>query len=476
MLNKAVSAFWLFSSVVSAAVFIEREDAHVLFHRHKRANSGFFEELKQGNLKRECIEEICNYEEAREVFEDEDQTKQFWMNYNRRDPCLINPCLNNGVCIYMADSYTCQCPEGFEGKYCQTVFEDTLKCLYQNGGCEHFCDGSGPQRKCACAPGYALGEDGRECVAQVQFPCGRIPKPVNQTKETQTRLVGASHCPKGQCPWQILLELEGLSHCGGVLVHPDWAITAAHCVHMKDPEDMVVVTGEHNLEVEEGTEQRMHITTVIPHQLYDPATGDSDIALLQLNQSVSLDTHSVPVCLPQQSFAKSELAAVRFHTVSGWGKRTIGGNTPTSQPGNPQAPSSPVLRKLAVPILPNTDCNIKSGFNFTSNMLCAGYMQGNQEACRGDDGSPLVTQYGNTHFLMGVAGWGRGCPQPGYYGVYTNVANFLEWIEATMKFSPTVSVTNEKQGEIMVIGGQELQRTMKAPMTMSPDMLEQKIV
>ena len=237
-----------------------------------------------------------------------------------------------------------------------------------------------------------------------------------------------------------------------------------------------LLPGEHNLEVEEGTEQRMHITTVIPHQLYDPATGDSDIALLQLNQSVSLDTHSVPVCLPQQSFAKSELAAVRFHTVSGWGKRTIGGNTPTSQPGNPQAPSSPVLRKLAVPILPNTDCNIKSGFNFTSNMLCAGYMQGNQEACRGDDGSPLVTQYGNTHFLMGVAGWGRGCPQPGYYGVYTNVANFLEWIEATMKFSPTVSVTNEKQGEIMVIGGQELQRTMKAPMTMSPDMLEQKIV
>lgn len=30
--------------------------------------------MKQGNLERECIEEICDYEEAREVFEDDDKT------------------------------------------------------------------------------------------------------------------------------------------------------------------------------------------------------------------------------------------------------------------------------------------------------------------------------------------------------------------------------------------------------------------
>ncbi|KAG7266141.1 hypothetical protein CRUP_016389 [Coryphaenoides rupestris] len=46
------------------------------------------------------------------------------------------------------------------------VFEDSLKCLYLNGGCEHFCDGSGPRRRCSCAEGFSLADDERQCVAQ----------------------------------------------------------------------------------------------------------------------------------------------------------------------------------------------------------------------------------------------------------------------------------------------------------------------
>jgi secreted trypsin-like serine protease len=90
-----------------------------------------------------------------------------------------------------------------------------------------------------------------------------------------------------------------------------------------------------------------------------------------------------------------------------------------------------------VPILPNSECTLKSGFNFTQNMLCAGYMKGNQAACRGYGGSPLVTYYGTTHFLMGVVGWGKGCPKQGFYGVYTTVANYLDWAEEVMN-TPSV--------------------------------------
>ncbi|KAK5874734.1 hypothetical protein CesoFtcFv8_027300 [Champsocephalus esox] len=123
------SVCFLLIGLSQAAVFLERQQANIVLQRWRRANSGFLEELKQGNLERECIEEICSYEEAREVFEDEDRTKQFWLTYDRRDPCLVNPCRNNGTCVYMDASYTCYCSEGFEGQYCQTVIEDALKCL-----------------------------------------------------------------------------------------------------------------------------------------------------------------------------------------------------------------------------------------------------------------------------------------------------------------------------------------------------------
>ncbi|KAI1895942.1 hypothetical protein AGOR_G00111960 [Albula goreensis] len=61
-------------------VFLDRRSASQVFIRAKRANS-FLEEVKPGNLERECVEEICNQEEAREVFEQPDTTTQFWSKY-----------------------------------------------------------------------------------------------------------------------------------------------------------------------------------------------------------------------------------------------------------------------------------------------------------------------------------------------------------------------------------------------------------
>uniref|UniRef100_A0A3Q3H427 Gla domain-containing protein n=1 Tax=Labrus bergylta TaxID=56723 RepID=A0A3Q3H427_9LABR len=43
--------------------------------RSRRANQ-LFEEVKPGNLERECVEEICDHEEAREVFENVLKTVQ----------------------------------------------------------------------------------------------------------------------------------------------------------------------------------------------------------------------------------------------------------------------------------------------------------------------------------------------------------------------------------------------------------------
>lgn len=44
--------------------------------------------------------------------------------------------------------------------------EQLLKCLYHNGQCEHFCDGSGRSRKCFCANGYKLAADRQQCIKE----------------------------------------------------------------------------------------------------------------------------------------------------------------------------------------------------------------------------------------------------------------------------------------------------------------------
>ena len=55
-------------------MFLSSQAADRVLQRHKRYNTGVFEELLEGNLERECIEEVCDLEEARETFEDDQKT------------------------------------------------------------------------------------------------------------------------------------------------------------------------------------------------------------------------------------------------------------------------------------------------------------------------------------------------------------------------------------------------------------------
>ncbi|XP_043913529.1 transmembrane gamma-carboxyglutamic acid protein 3 [Protopterus annectens] len=62
------------------AMFLTSQGANSILKRFPRAN-GFLEELRQGSLERECREEICNYEEVKEVFENSEKTMKFWKDY-----------------------------------------------------------------------------------------------------------------------------------------------------------------------------------------------------------------------------------------------------------------------------------------------------------------------------------------------------------------------------------------------------------
>lgn len=62
-------------------VFVDEGDANSFLGRHLLFNRFDFEIFVPGNLERECYEEVCNYEEAREVFENIPDTDKFWKTY-----------------------------------------------------------------------------------------------------------------------------------------------------------------------------------------------------------------------------------------------------------------------------------------------------------------------------------------------------------------------------------------------------------
>lgn len=64
--------------------------------------------------------------------------------------------------------------------------------------------------------------------------------------------------------------------------------------------------------------------------------------------------------------------------------------------------------------------------------MCAGYEQGGADACFSDSGGPLTCKNSGKFFIHGIVSWGQGCGQPNQPGVYTNVKDYLSWIEETI--------------------------------------------
>merc|ERR1719402_342616 len=56
---------------------ITKESAGSFLQRSRRF-LGIFEEMKQGDMERECFEEICNKEENYEVFDHDERHKESW--------------------------------------------------------------------------------------------------------------------------------------------------------------------------------------------------------------------------------------------------------------------------------------------------------------------------------------------------------------------------------------------------------------
>ena len=70
--------------------------------------------------------------------------------------------------------------------------------------------------------------------------------------------------------------------------------------------------------------------------------------------------------------------------------------------------------------------------DITKKHLCAGNKNG-IDACQGDSGGPLVCLVNKEVLIVGIVSFGRGCADTSKIpGVYTNVAQYLDWITNLM--------------------------------------------
>ncbi|NP_001279076.1 vitamin K-dependent protein C precursor [Callorhinchus milii] len=402
--------------VSNTSVFLSMKDASEILR--KRRPRSIFEELKPGNMERECVEEECNFEEAREIFKDESATLKFWNKYIDGDQCEPQPCANDGTCLDLIGGFQCFCPEERDGSRCQYELVVT-NCSTEYGYCEHFCHEISDinRRKCSCAKGYNLSDNGFACNPTGNYSCGRHKlASINDV----VRLTGGKVIKKGSSPWQVMLmNARGFFKCGGVLIHRFWVVTAAHCVH--EGGRFRVRLGEYNRTIAEGTEDTIRVKTVHIHPNFTLKTLDSDIALLNLEEAAIFSNYIIPVCLPTKEMAERVLLIPgKMVLVTGWG--AVDENDHTIRPST--------LLFININLVSYENCVEVLPGKITENMICAGAPGTRRDACSGDSGGPMVTVHSGTWFLIGLVSWGEGCGHHKSFGVYTNVVRYLEWIDS----------------------------------------------
>lgn len=216
--------------------------------------------------------------------------------------------------------------------------------------------------------------------------------------------------------------------CGASLIAADVLVTAAHCV--TDLEAPLIAYPRLRYLVERKNSVAIPVERVVIHPRYQPSSSDADVALLFLKPGLAA---AVPGFRPLglvKDKGLPEVAPEVWLRVYGHGNASNFGWLQREE-----------LQSLGMRVIPLEVCKkMHPALGIVGpGQLCAAspHAEGaGRDSCWGDSGGPLFFEGEGEEQLLGVVSWGLGCAQKKTPGVYTRLAFYKDWIDATLKTPP----------------------------------------